>query len=128
MTFSLDYALSLRSVEFQFSECARACCENQLSDFLQGVLFLGSGLLITPCQALVLFLLSDSARHVKNHPALHPQVTIFLHFLWVGPLQAAAVVGLLWMEIGPSCLVGMVVLMFLMPVQTLFGRLFSKFR
>ncbi|XP_071321050.1 ATP-binding cassette sub-family C member 4-like [Trachinotus anak] len=55
-------------------------------------------------------------------------VTIFLHFLWVGPLQAAAVVGLLWQEIGPSCLAGMVVLMFLMPVQTLFGRLFSKFR
>ncbi|XP_073318323.1 ATP-binding cassette sub-family C member 4-like [Pagrus major] len=56
------------------------------------------------------------------------EVTIFLHFLWVGPLQAAAVVGLLWVEIGPSCLAGMVVLMFLMPVQTMFGRLFSKFR
>ncbi|KAM6893207.1 ATP-binding cassette sub-family C member 4 [Lycodopsis pacificus] len=55
-------------------------------------------------------------------------VTIFLHFLWVGPLQAAAVVGLLWVEIGPSCLAGMGVLMFLMPVQTMFGRLFSKFR
>ncbi|XP_044044179.1 multidrug resistance-associated protein 4 isoform X2 [Siniperca chuatsi] len=55
-------------------------------------------------------------------------VTIFLHFLWVGPLQAAAVVGLLWVEIGPSCLAGMVVLMFLMPAQTMFGRLFSKFR
>ncbi|XP_042368760.1 ATP-binding cassette sub-family C member 4-like [Plectropomus leopardus] len=55
-------------------------------------------------------------------------VTIFLHFLWVGPLQAAAVVGLLWSEIGPSCLAGMVVLMFLMPMQTMFGRLFSKFR
>uniref|UniRef100_A0A7N8Y2U6 Multidrug resistance-associated protein 4 n=1 Tax=Mastacembelus armatus TaxID=205130 RepID=A0A7N8Y2U6_9TELE len=55
-------------------------------------------------------------------------VTIFLHFLWVGPLQAAAVVGLLWVEIGPSCLAGMVVLMFLMPMQTLFGRLFSTYR
>ncbi|XP_037318655.1 ATP-binding cassette sub-family C member 4-like isoform X2 [Pungitius pungitius] len=55
-------------------------------------------------------------------------VTIFLHFLWVGPLQAAVVVGLLWVEIGPSCLAGMVVLMFLMPLQTMFGRLFSKFR
>ncbi|XP_028288222.1 ATP-binding cassette sub-family C member 4 [Parambassis ranga] len=55
-------------------------------------------------------------------------VTIFLHYLWVGPLQAAAVVGLLWLEIGPSCLAGMVVLMFLMPLQTMFGRLFSKFR
>uniref|UniRef100_A0A667ZFE2 Cystic fibrosis transmembrane conductance regulator n=1 Tax=Myripristis murdjan TaxID=586833 RepID=A0A667ZFE2_9TELE len=56
------------------------------------------------------------------------EVTIFLHFLWVGPLQAAAVVGLLWIEIGPSCMAGMVVLIFLMPMQTMFGRLFSKFR
>uniref|UniRef100_A0A3Q4AMX3 Cystic fibrosis transmembrane conductance regulator n=1 Tax=Mola mola TaxID=94237 RepID=A0A3Q4AMX3_MOLML len=56
------------------------------------------------------------------------EVTIFLHYLWVGPLQAAAVVGLLWVEIGPSCLAGMGVLMFLMPTQTMFGRLFSKFR
>lgn len=56
------------------------------------------------------------------------EVTIFLHFLWVGPLQAAAVVGLLWVEIGPSCLAGMGVLLFLMPVQSMFGRLFSKFR
>uniref|UniRef100_A0A8C4HM23 Multidrug resistance-associated protein 4 n=1 Tax=Dicentrarchus labrax TaxID=13489 RepID=A0A8C4HM23_DICLA len=54
-------------------------------------------------------------------------VTIFLHFLWVGPLQAAAVVGLLWLEIGPSCLAGMVVLMFLMPVQTILNVLFSRF-
>ncbi|XP_032413049.1 ATP-binding cassette sub-family C member 4 [Xiphophorus hellerii] len=56
------------------------------------------------------------------------EVTIFLHFLWVGPLQAAAVVGLLWDEIGPSCLGGIGVLLFLMPTQTMFGRLFSKFR
>ncbi|KAL6455854.1 hypothetical protein MHYP_G00357050 [Metynnis hypsauchen] len=56
------------------------------------------------------------------------EVTIFLHFLWVGPLQAAAVIGLLWQEIGPSCLAGMAVLVFLMPLQTVFGRLFSKFR
>uniref|UniRef100_A0A3B5PXI0 Multidrug resistance-associated protein 4-like n=1 Tax=Xiphophorus maculatus TaxID=8083 RepID=A0A3B5PXI0_XIPMA len=56
------------------------------------------------------------------------EVTIFLHFLWVGPLQAAAVVGLLWDEIGASCLGGIGVLLFLMPTQTMFGRLFSKFR
>ncbi|XP_069577159.1 ATP-binding cassette sub-family C member 4-like isoform X2 [Brachyistius frenatus] len=56
------------------------------------------------------------------------EVTIFLHFLWVGPLQAAVVTGLLWAEIGPSCLVGMAVILFLMPFQLLFGRFFSKFR
>uniref|UniRef100_A0A671UTP6 Multidrug resistance-associated protein 4-like n=1 Tax=Sparus aurata TaxID=8175 RepID=A0A671UTP6_SPAAU len=52
------------------------------------------------------------------------EVTIFLHFLWVGPLQAAAVVGLLWVEIGPSCLAGMVVLMFLMPLNTCLWLIF----
>uniref|UniRef100_A0A8C3G639 ATP-binding cassette, sub-family C (CFTR/MRP), member 4 n=1 Tax=Cyclopterus lumpus TaxID=8103 RepID=A0A8C3G639_CYCLU len=46
-------------------------------------------------------------------------VTVFLHFLWVGPLQAVVVVGLLWQEIGPSCFVGMVVLMVLMLTQTI---------
>ncbi|KAJ8012699.1 hypothetical protein DPEC_G00045600 [Dallia pectoralis] len=56
------------------------------------------------------------------------EVTIFLHYLWVGPLQAAAVLVLLWYDIGPSCLAGMAVLVFLMPVQTLFGRLFSSLR
>ncbi|XP_072883234.1 ATP-binding cassette sub-family C member 4 isoform X1 [Hemitrygon akajei] len=56
------------------------------------------------------------------------QVTIFLHFLWVGPLQAIAVVVLLWHEIGPSCLAGIAVLLILMPLQTLFGKWFSVLR
>ncbi|XP_034411084.1 multidrug resistance-associated protein 4-like isoform X1 [Cyclopterus lumpus] len=55
-------------------------------------------------------------------------VTVFLHFLWVGPLQAVVVVGLLWQEIGPSCFVGMVVLMVLMLTQTMFGMAFSNYR
>uniref|UniRef100_A0A4W3I4P9 Multidrug resistance-associated protein 4 n=1 Tax=Callorhinchus milii TaxID=7868 RepID=A0A4W3I4P9_CALMI len=53
------------------------------------------------------------------------QATIFLHFLWVGPLQAIAVIALLWQEIGPSCLAGVVILLILMPVQTICGKLFS---
>uniref|UniRef100_A0A9L0T494 Multidrug resistance-associated protein 4 n=1 Tax=Equus caballus TaxID=9796 RepID=A0A9L0T494_HORSE len=56
------------------------------------------------------------------------QVTIFLHFLWAGPLQAIAVTGLLWMEIGISCLAGMAVLVILLPLQSCFGKLFSYFR
>uniref|UniRef100_A0A671RWW0 Multidrug resistance-associated protein 4 n=1 Tax=Sinocyclocheilus anshuiensis TaxID=1608454 RepID=A0A671RWW0_9TELE len=56
------------------------------------------------------------------------ELTIFLHYLWMGPLQAAAVIGLLWQEIGASCLAGMAVLIFLMPLQTMFGKLFSKYR
>lgn len=56
------------------------------------------------------------------------EVTIFLHYLWVVPLQAAAVIALLWQEIGPSCLAGMAVLLFLMPLQTMIGKLFSRYR
>uniref|UniRef100_A0A663MLG7 Multidrug resistance-associated protein 4 n=1 Tax=Athene cunicularia TaxID=194338 RepID=A0A663MLG7_ATHCN len=55
-------------------------------------------------------------------------VTIFLHFLWAGPIQAVAVTVLLWMEIGPPCLAGMAVLIILLPVQTCIGRLFSSLR
>ncbi|XP_009190354.1 multidrug resistance-associated protein 4 isoform X5 [Papio anubis] len=56
------------------------------------------------------------------------QVTVFLHFLWAGPLQAIAVTALLWMEIGISCLAGMAVLIILLPLQSCFGKLFSSLR
>uniref|UniRef100_A0A669ETJ2 Multidrug resistance-associated protein 4 n=1 Tax=Oreochromis niloticus TaxID=8128 RepID=A0A669ETJ2_ORENI len=56
------------------------------------------------------------------------EVTLYLHFLWIGPLQAASVIILLLYAIGPSCLAGMAVFFFMMPVQTMFGRLFSRLR
>ncbi|KAK5861056.1 hypothetical protein PBY51_022480 [Eleginops maclovinus] len=56
------------------------------------------------------------------------EVTLYLHFLWIGPLQAATVILLLMYAIGPSCLAGMAVFFILMPVQTMFGRLFSSLR
>lgn len=56
------------------------------------------------------------------------QVTLYLHFLWIGPLQAVTVVLLLMYRIGISCLAGMSVFFVLMPVQIMFGRLFSSLR
>ncbi|XP_060988980.1 ATP-binding cassette sub-family C member 4-like isoform X2 [Dama dama] len=56
------------------------------------------------------------------------QVTMFPHYLWVGPLQAVAVTALLWMEIGMSCLAGMGVLIILLLLQSCFGMLFSSLR
>uniref|UniRef100_A0A8W4FKS1 Cystic fibrosis transmembrane conductance regulator n=1 Tax=Sus scrofa TaxID=9823 RepID=A0A8W4FKS1_PIG len=56
------------------------------------------------------------------------QVTMLLHFLWVGPLQAVAVTALLWMEVGISCLAGMAVLILLLLLQTCIGKLFSSLR
>ncbi|XP_040123204.1 multidrug resistance-associated protein 4-like [Oryx dammah] len=54
------------------------------------------------------------------------QVMMFLQYLWVGPLQALAVTALIWMEIGISCLAGMVVLIILLLLQSWFGKLFSS--
>ncbi|XP_020490124.2 ATP-binding cassette sub-family C member 4-like isoform X2 [Labrus bergylta] len=56
------------------------------------------------------------------------EITLYLHFLWIGPLQAATVTLLLFYIIGPSGLAGMAVLFILMPVQAIFGRLFSTLR
>ncbi|XP_054643011.1 ATP-binding cassette sub-family C member 4-like isoform X2 [Dunckerocampus dactyliophorus] len=56
------------------------------------------------------------------------EVTLYLHFLWIAPLQAAMVILLLMYWIGPSCLAGMAVFLVLIPVQTMFGRLFSTLR
>ncbi|XP_017911793.1 PREDICTED: multidrug resistance-associated protein 4-like [Capra hircus] len=56
------------------------------------------------------------------------QVTMFLHCLWVGPLQAITVTALLWMEIGMSCLAGMAVLIILLLLHSCFGKLFSSLR
>ena len=54
------------------------------------------------------------------------KVMMFLHYLWVGPLQAIAVTALFWMETGISCLAGMVVLIFLLLLQSCFGMWFSS--
>uniref|UniRef100_UPI003AAC75F7 ATP-binding cassette sub-family C member 4-like n=1 Tax=Centroberyx gerrardi TaxID=166262 RepID=UPI003AAC75F7 len=56
------------------------------------------------------------------------EVTINLHYLWVGPLQAAVIIFFLWYEIGPSCLAGVTVIVLMLPLQTWFGKLFGIFR
>ncbi|XP_054479604.1 ATP-binding cassette sub-family C member 4-like [Anoplopoma fimbria] len=56
------------------------------------------------------------------------EITLNLHYLWVGPLQAMVIISFLWFEIGPSCLAGVVVIAIMMPVQTWFGKLFGIFR
>ncbi|KAM9675035.1 ATP-binding cassette sub-family C member 4-like [Dama dama] len=65
---------------------------------------------------------------LSNDVKRFDQVMTFLHYLWVGPLQAIAVTALLCMEIGISCLVGMAVLIILLLVQSCFGKLFSSLR
>ncbi|XP_060989038.1 ATP-binding cassette sub-family C member 4-like isoform X3 [Dama dama] len=54
------------------------------------------------------------------------QVTMFLHYLWVGPLQAIIVTALLWMEVGMSCLAGMAILVVILLLQSCVWKLSSS--
>ncbi|XP_060888303.1 ATP-binding cassette sub-family C member 4-like [Labrus mixtus] len=56
------------------------------------------------------------------------EITLNLHYLWVGPLQAVVIVVFLWYEIGPSCLPGVAIIVLMLPLQTWFGKLFGIFR
>ncbi len=56
------------------------------------------------------------------------QGVIFLHFLWIGPLQAIVVLVILWHELGPAVLAGFGVLLLLIPLQAWMGKLFSTLR
>jgi len=42
---------------------------------------------------------------------------LFLHYLWVGPLQALISMAILLKLIGPSCLAGLSVLILFVPLQ-----------
>lgn len=45
-------------------------------------------------------------------------VVLFLHYLWVGPLQAITVTIILLFVLGPSCLMGLAVLILFVPLQS----------
>nr|WEU39104.1 NIES ABC protein [Daphnia magna] len=52
----------------------------------------------------------------------------YLHYLWVGPLQTIISMVILLHVIGPSCLVGLAVLILFVPLQSWMGKVFSKLR
>lgn len=56
------------------------------------------------------------------------QASYFLHYLVLGPLEALAVLGLLWREIGASSLAGMGLLLLLVPVQIKMGHFLMGLR
>lgn len=75
MTLSLDYALSLRSLGFQFNECVRACCENQLSHFLQGVFVSWQRAVNYTMSGPRAVSVEPLCPSCENHPALCPAST-----------------------------------------------------
>uniref|UniRef100_T1IZ26 Uncharacterized protein n=1 Tax=Strigamia maritima TaxID=126957 RepID=T1IZ26_STRMM len=56
------------------------------------------------------------------------QSILYLHYLWVGPIQTIITVGILWWMLGPSCLAGILVLLLFVPLQGWMGNIFAKLR
>ncbi|XP_069376946.1 ATP-binding cassette sub-family C member 4-like isoform X2 [Paralichthys olivaceus] len=65
---------------------------------------------------------------ISNDANRLDEITLNLHYLWLGPLQAMVIIVFLWYEIGQSCLAGVAAIALMMPVQTWFGKLFGIFR
>ncbi|XP_072179855.1 ATP-binding cassette sub-family C member 4-like [Diadema setosum] len=56
------------------------------------------------------------------------QLFVFLHNVWLGPVLAAVVLVLLWLEIGVASLPGYGVMFFLIIVNPVLGKLFTTLR
>lgn len=52
---------------------------------------------------------------------------IFLHYLWIGPVQMLITAGILYSVIGPSCLAGLAILILFVPLQSKNFLLASEF-
>ncbi|XP_027849228.2 ATP-binding cassette sub-family C member 4-like [Aphis gossypii] len=55
-------------------------------------------------------------------------VVIFLHYLWIGPLQTLIITYFLWQEIGVSSIVGVATLLLVIPLQGWIGKKISEYR
>ncbi|XP_060872271.1 probable multidrug resistance-associated protein lethal(2)03659 isoform X2 [Metopolophium dirhodum] len=53
---------------------------------------------------------------------------IFIHFLWIGPLQSIVVTYFLWQELGVSSLVGVAIFLVFIPLQGWLGKKTSVYR
>jgi ATP-binding cassette subfamily C (CFTR/MRP) protein 4 len=42
---------------------------------------------------------------------------IFLHYLWIGPIQTCVVTYFMWTEVGPSAAIGVISLLIFVPLQ-----------
>eukprot|EP00937_MAST-01D_sp_MAST-1D-sp2_P007615 g7615.t1 len=53
---------------------------------------------------------------------------VHLNHLWMCPLEALVCCVLLWRELGPSCITGVVIVVALMPLQAYIARFFTRYR
>ncbi|KAI0986807.1 hypothetical protein GJ496_009667 [Pomphorhynchus laevis] len=63
----------------------------------------------------IISLMSDDSQQIQ-------EITLYMHLIWSGPLQICLAVGLLWKTLGPSMIVGVFVLIFVIPLNLWVGK------
>jgi ATP-binding cassette subfamily C (CFTR/MRP) protein 4 len=53
---------------------------------------------------------------------------IFLHYLWIGPIETFVVTYFMWVEVGPSAAIGVASLLLFIPLQGFLGKKTSEYR
>ncbi|XP_058478651.1 ATP-binding cassette sub-family C member 4-like [Solea solea] len=65
---------------------------------------------------------------LSNDVNMFDELTIFLHYIYIGPVQVAIVIILLWFRMGLTSLAGLGVIVMLLPIQVCCGAFYSKYR
>ncbi|PNF14801.1 putative multidrug resistance-associated protein lethal(2)03659 [Cryptotermes secundus] len=53
---------------------------------------------------------------------------VFLHYLWIGPIETFVVTYFMWNEVGPSAAIGVASLLLFIPLQGFLGKKTSEYR
>ncbi|XP_050726965.1 ATP-binding cassette sub-family C member 4-like [Eriocheir sinensis] len=65
---------------------------------------------------------------LSNDVSRFQNATPFFCYVWASPLQLIVAIGILWSEIGPSCLVALLLFVTVLPFQGFSGHMLAKFR
>lgn len=65
---------------------------------------------------------------ITNDVSRFDNFTIYLHYLWVGPIETIVVTYFMYEQIGYSCFLALAVLLIFFPLQTYLGRKTSALR
>jgi ATP-binding cassette subfamily C (CFTR/MRP) protein 4 len=65
---------------------------------------------------------------ISNDVSKFEELSVNIHHIWSGPLQASIIFGLIWNQIGIPTLFGYGILLLLVPLQLFFSRKFATYR
>ena len=54
---------------------------------------------------------------LSNDVGRFEMAVYWTHYLWIGPIQLVIIMFILWTIVGPECCAGIVLLIFLIPLQ-----------